>query len=227
MGVDVGTSEPGARPAHKVSHVPSASPAHHPVPDVPAVPSEGPDPLDDALLRARGGDEAGFLILWRTLQPRLLRYLRVRCVDGGEDVAAETWLQVVRDLHKFTGNADKFRGWLFTLARNRSIDAARAQASRPALAVPDVSEIVLPDAAALAASAETQAMERLSTEAALDLVASLPDDQAEMVALRVVADLDVATVAEMVGKTPGAVRVAVHRGLRALAEHPNARREVT
>jgi RNA polymerase sigma-70 factor (ECF subfamily) len=41
-----------------------------------------------------------------------------------------------------------------------------------------------------------------------------------MVALRVLADLDVATVAQIVGKSPGAVRVSVHRGLRALAEHP-------
>jgi RNA polymerase sigma-70 factor (ECF subfamily) len=42
-----------------------------------------------------------------------------------------------------------------------------------------------------------------------------------MVALRVLADLDVASVARIVGKSPGAVRVSVHRGLRALAERPH------
>ena len=48
-------------------------------------------------------------------------------------------------------------------------------------------------------------------------MAALPADQAEMVMLRVVAGLDVATVASMVGKSPGAVRVAVHRALQRLS----------
>ena len=54
--------------------------------------------LADALARARSGDETGFLELWRALQPRLLRYLRVLSCGDAEDVASETWLQVVRDL---------------------------------------------------------------------------------------------------------------------------------
>jgi RNA polymerase sigma-70 factor (ECF subfamily) len=57
----------------------------------------------------------------------------------------------------------------------------------------------------------------------LRLVATLPPEQAEMVMLRVVAGLDVATVAELVGKKPGTVRVAVHRALKSLARDPRAR----
>ena len=71
--------------------------------------------LADALERARSGDEAGFLELWRALQPRLLRYLRVLSCGDAEDVASETWLQVVRDLHRFSGSEDDFRRWLFTV----------------------------------------------------------------------------------------------------------------
>jgi RNA polymerase sigma-70 factor (ECF subfamily) len=41
--------------------------------------------------------------------------------------------------------------------------------------------------------------------------------------LRVVAGLDVADVARIVDKKPGAVRVAVHRALQTLARHPEAR----
>ena len=50
------------------------------------------------------------------------------------------------------------------------------------------------------------------------IVSSLPRDQAEIIMLRVVAGLDAGDVARMVGKTPGAVRVAAHRGLRRLAD---------
>jgi RNA polymerase sigma-70 factor (ECF subfamily) len=49
------------------------------------------------------------------------------------------------------------------------------------------------------------------------LIAELPKDQAEIIMLRVMAGLDTNTVARIVGKTPGAVRVAAHRALRRLA----------
>lgn len=178
--------------------------------------SRAGEPLDDALRRARSGDEAGFLELWRGLQPRLLRYLQVRG-DDAEDVAAETWMQVVRDLPRFVGDGDGFRSWLFTIARNRAVDAARSRAARPSTPLADVS--MLHDVP-VAPSAEREAVERMSTRRALQLVSTLPAEQAELVMLRVVAGLDVAAVARITGKSPGAVRVSVHRGLRALARDP-------
>lgn len=173
--------------------------------------------LNPALTGAMAGDETGFRELWVALQPRLLRYLRVKAGEAVEDVAAETWLQVVRDLPAFEGDAGDFAAWLFTIARHRAIDAARARAARPLVLLADVADA--PAAArAVDESAEARAIERVSTRDALAMVASLPAEQAEMVALRVIAGLDVAAVAAIVGKSSGAVRVAVHRGLRALSQ---------
>jgi len=62
-----------------------------------------------------------------------------------------------------------------------------------------------------------QALEAVSTQATMELIKSLPREQAEIILLRVVAGLDAGDVAKIVGKTPGAVRVAAHRGLRRLA----------
>jgi RNA polymerase sigma-70 factor (ECF subfamily) len=62
------------------------------------------------------------------------------------------------------------------------------------------------------------AVESDATRRALALIAQLPADQAEVVMLRVVAGLDVAEVAQIVGKRPGTVRVLSHRGLRRLVE---------
>src|SRR4051812_14668538 len=118
----------------------------------------------------------------------------------------------VRDLARFRGDADDFRAWLFTVARNRAIDAARASSARPVLLLPD-----LPEPATSTGSAEAQALERLSTQDALRLVATLPADQAELVALRVIAGLDVAAVASITGRSAGAVRVGVHRALKVLS----------
>jgi RNA polymerase sigma-70 factor (ECF subfamily) len=172
------------------------------------------------LRRARVGDESGFLELWRALQPRLLRYLRVHGSDGGEDIASETWLQIVRDLPTFIGTADGFRGWLFTIARHRAIDAARSRDARPVVALADVGAA---SRTPPAPSAENEALDRISTDNALAMVATLPADQAELVALRVIGGLDVGLVAQIVGKSPGAVRVSVHRGLRALSRDPRVR----
>jgi RNA polymerase sigma-70 factor, ECF subfamily len=172
--------------------------------------------LDAALARARSGDESGFVGLYRALQPPLVRYLRVRSShgpDAADDVAAEVWLQVVRDLDRFEGDAAAFRAWLFTIARHRAIDHGRARAARPAVPVAEPAEPREP-----APSAEAEAVQRDATRTALELVATLPPAQAEMVMLRVVAGLDVETVAALVDKKPGTVRVAVHRALKNLRE---------
>jgi RNA polymerase sigma-70 factor (ECF subfamily) len=172
--------------------------------------------IRDDLDRARRGDEAGFLVLYRTWQPRLLRYLRIREGDAADDLAGETWLQVVRDLPRFSGASEDFGRWLFTIARNRAIDAGRRTARAPVLLVEDVTELYDEPTAAV----DEQLTEQLSTARAIAIVRSLPAAQADMVGLRVLAGLDVATVADIVGRTPGAVRVAVHRALHVLAEHP-------
>jgi RNA polymerase sigma-70 factor (ECF subfamily) len=63
-----------------------------------------------------------------------------------------------------------------------------------------------------------EAIEALATDSTLSLIAQLPQDQAEAVVLRVVVGLDAKTAAETLGKRPGAVRTAAHRGLKRLAE---------
>jgi len=171
--------------------------------------------LDDALTRARSGDEAAFLELWRSLQPRLLRYLRVLSCDDPDDVASETWLQVVRDLHKFSGCEEDFRRWLFTVGRHRAIDAARARQRRRASPVAEGLENLADEQLV-----EDQVLDGISVRQAVRLLAGLSPDQAEAVALRVIAGLDTAAVAEVLGKSAGAVRVALHRGLKVLAADP-------
>lgn len=170
-------------------------------------------PLSQAIQAAAGGDEQAFATVWRALQPALLRYLRVVAPDWADDLASETWLEVVRGLAAFSGDEGGFRSWVFTIARHRAIDWRRRQARRPVEPVPAE---LLPDLGAPDDPA-ADALEALSTEAALAMIARLPPDQAEVVLLRAVAGLDVAQVAAVVGRRPGTVRVLAHRGLRRLA----------
>ena len=166
------------------------------------------------LAAARCGNEAAFARLWRDANPALLRYLRVIAPESAEDVAAETWLHVVRGLARFRGDEQAWRAWLFTTARRRAIDLARHRSRRPEAPLDDIAVAQMPSTED---SAEA-ALEHLSTLAAISLVSALPRLQAEVILLRVVAGLDTDSVARLLRKSPGAVRVAAHRGLRRLAQ---------
>ncbi|WP_236795579.1 RNA polymerase sigma factor [Amycolatopsis sp. GM8] len=176
-----------------------------------------PDMPDSAavLRAARAGDEDAFRVLYRHVQPGLLRYLRVLVGEDAEDVASEAWLQIARDLGGFRGELDGFRGWAATIARHRALDLVRQRRRRPVTTGDDEHLAAVPAGKDTAGSA----MEAIGTDAALALIAKLPRDQAEAVLLRVVMGLDAARAAKVLGKRPGAVRTAAYRGLRTLAEY--------
>jgi RNA polymerase sigma-70 factor (ECF subfamily) len=170
--------------------------------------------MSDQVGAAQRGDEAAFRILFRAVQPGLVRYLNVLVGADAEDVASEAWLQIARDLGSFSGDFDGFRGWAATIGRNRAMDLLRARSRRPVTSVPVEHLLDRP----AAEDTEGAALATVATIEALALIAALPRDQAEAVLLRVVLDLDVESAARVLGKRPGAVRMAAHRGLRKLAD---------
>ena len=174
--------------------------------------------FQDLLAAAQGGDEQAFALLWRDLQPAMLRYFQVAAGEAAEDLAADAWVSVIGGLGRFRGDERAFRAWVFTVARHRAIDWRRRAVRRPTSSVPveELAERPAPD------DPVAQVLEARSTRAALALVAELPADQAEVVALRVLGGLEVAEVARIVGKRPGTVRVLAHRGLRRLAQRVEA-----
>ena len=157
----------------------------------------------DVLAAAQGGDEQAFAVLWRDLQPAVLRYFQVAAREAADDLAADTWVSIIRRLQQFRGDEGAFRAWVFTVARHRVIDWRRQAARRPTNLVPaeQLAERSAPD------DPVAQVLEGQSTRAALALVAGLPPDQAGVVALRVLGGLEVTVVARILGKRPGAVRV--------------------
>ncbi|MEU6069324.1 MULTISPECIES: RNA polymerase sigma factor [Streptomyces] len=169
--------------------------------------------LGAAVARAQDGDETAFTVVYRIVQPGLLGYLRGLVGDDAEDVASDAWLEISRDIGRFKGDGAGFRGWTATIARHRALDHLRRQRVRPRSGGTEQDVLDLPDRH----STSEQALESLSTEWALELVQGLPRDQAEAVLLRVVVGLDGPASARVLGKRPGAVRTAAHRGLKRLA----------
>jgi RNA polymerase sigma-70 factor (ECF subfamily) len=171
--------------------------------------------LTAAVLAAQDGDEEAFRTVYRAVHPRLLGYVRTLVGEpDAEDVTSEAWLQIARDLERFSGDADRFRGWAARVARNRALDHIRMRGRRPAVGG-DETELTAKPAESDTAG---EAMEALATGRTMELIARLPQDQAEAVVLRVVVGLDAKSAAQTLGKRPGAVRTAAHRGLKRLAE---------
>jgi RNA polymerase sigma-70 factor (ECF subfamily) len=104
------------------------------------------DEFAAVLTAAQSGSEAALTLLWRDANPALLRYMRVIAPDAAEDIAAETWLQVVRGLPGFRGDQSDWRPWLFTTARRRAIDGTRRRARRPTSPLDDLEPGQMPSA---------------------------------------------------------------------------------
>jgi RNA polymerase sigma-70 factor (ECF subfamily) len=169
--------------------------------------------LGTAVEQARQGDENAFATAYRLVQPGLIGYVRGLVGDDAEDVAAEAWLEIVRDLGRFRGDGTGFRGWSATIVRHRALDHLRRQKRRPRMSLLEQDVLELPGRQDTAAAA----LETVSTERALELIGDLPCERAEAVLPRVIVGLDGPATARVLGKRPGAVRTAAYRGLKGLA----------
>src|SRR3954447_3112900 len=130
----------------------------------------------DLLSSAQQGDELAFNALFRQTQPVVLKYLAaIAGLSMAEDIASETWVSVVRDLGRFEGDeAAAFRAWVLSIARRRWIDQVRRRTRRPESLVD-----IVPDITPAPGDVESEADRSAGTRWALDLLSTLPPDQAE------------------------------------------------
>lgn len=178
---------------------------------------ERPRPLagltDEVVAAAVAGDSRAVGVLFQVVNPRLTRYLGLMVGRDAEDVASDTWVEVMRSLPRYVGGAETIGAWVIGIGRNRALTHFRRARSRPQ-SVADSSVF----AEVLASESDTYASveEAMGTAEALARIASLPKEQAEAVFLRSVVGLDAVSTADVLGKKPGAVRTACHRGLKKL-----------
>ena len=177
------------------------------------------DEFDTVLDRARKGDGAAFRLLYDDLAGPVAGYLRGRGALEVDDLTNEVFLAAFTGLSRFAGGQGDFRSWVFTIAHRRLVDEWR-RAGRSPRPVPYEAE----EDRRTTRSAEAEAIVGLGENRVRELLAALSADQRDVLLLRIVADLTVDQVAEVVGKRPGAVKALQRRGLASLrraleAEH--------
>lgn len=165
------------------------------------------------LQAARLGAEWAWAALYRELAPSVLGYLRACGAADPQDLSAEVFLRVVRDLARFEGDEGNFRSWVFVIAHHRLIDERRRLMRRPEAPYPvDAMESSGP-----AGNTEEEAMQHLATKHVREIINGLVPDQRDVLLLRVIGGLTVQEVARVVGKSNGAVKALQRRGLAAIS----------
>ncbi|THJ65817.1 RNA polymerase sigma factor [Arthrobacter echini] len=168
---------------------------------------------DDALARAQGGEPAALSLIYRSLSPAVQGYLAGRGSEDPEALTQEVFLTVFAKLASITGGMPGLRSFAFSVAHARYVDELRRRTRAPVLVGYDASGDTR-----VAASAETVALGNLDTSAAQGMLAQLKDEQREVLLLRIVAELPIDQVAEILGRSAGSVKQLQRRGLLKLKE---------
>jgi len=169
--------------------------------------------LDAALEAARAGETGGYDALFRTMGSAVMGYLRARGVQDPDDLTNAVFLRAFRALHTFTGDGERFRSWLFTIAHHASIDDRRRRGRR---VVETAFDPASAEPAGRADEVEDAVLARRSEERVEALLALLSPDQRDVLTLRIVADLTVEQTGAVLGKSYEAVKALQRRGLATL-----------
>jgi RNA polymerase sigma-70 factor (ECF subfamily) len=185
-----------------------AEPATRPVEPSPST------TLDDAVARAIAGDAVAFEEIYRALSGPVYSYLsnQVRRREDAEDLTGQVFLEAMRGVRTFSGDASAFKGWLFRIAHNRAVDLARRLARRPETSLEEAESV--PDLV----ETEERALAGVLHARVWQAVRALPEQQRRVITLRLGAGLSAREIAAALGKRVGTVKALQHRALVTLAK---------
>jgi RNA polymerase sigma-70 factor (ECF subfamily) len=136
-------------------------------------------------------------------------YRRVHDAQLAEDLTSEVFVRVLQAIQSEQFWHTSFRGWLYRIAHNLVVDHYRKQPPVPMLAL---------DEQLVAAQDEPDSVlaEKLSHQRLLAAISHLTPDQQQVLVLRFGEQMAAREVAEVMGKSVGAVEALQHRALAAL-----------
>jgi RNA polymerase sigma-70 factor (ECF subfamily) len=173
--------------------------------------------LDAVVAEAVAGDRNALREVLETIRPIVVRYVRARIGTAersglsADDVAQEVCLAAMQALPRYQDQGRPFLAFVYGIAAHKVADAHRAAGRNKA----DPTDVV-PERFSVDAGPEQLAMNADSAARMEALLKILPEKQREILILRVVVGMSAEEVAEAVGSTAGAVRVAQHRALARL-----------
>ncbi|WP_312856706.1 RNA polymerase sigma factor [Arthrobacter mobilis] len=163
---------------------------------------------DEVMSAAQAGDPEAFSRIYAALAPAVAGYLQARGAEDPEACVQEVFLTVFSRIGTVRGGYQGLRTLAFSVAHARYVDEVRRRARRPRLAEYD------PDTDTRTAdSAESLVLGSLAGSEVGQQLQALNPEQREVLLLRVVADLSLEQVADIMGKSTGSIKQMQRRGL--------------
>lgn len=180
-------------------------------PDQQPTPSPQTGDPDLPAVRAAQADPSAFDTIYRRYLSRVYAYAfyELRDHHDAEDVTERTFLSALAALPRYRDEGATFRAWLFRIARNAVANVRRTRRRRPTELLSAGLESAAPDSDPAGLVARADEMRRV-----LEALDELPEDRRQVVLLRFVDGLSSAEIGIVLDRTPGAVRVLLHRALR-------------
>lgn len=177
-----------------------------------ASPREGQQVTSDTqqIIHAARDDLSRFAEVYERYCNRIYGYClrRIGNVQEAEDLTSQVFERAMTSLDDYRGGS--VAAWLFRIARNAVIDHVRRRKSEVSLEGTGL-ERPSDDAALVDQVVEAEMWQTLQT-----LIAALPDEQADLLTLKIVGGLTAVEIGEVFGKSAGAVRVGLHRIVKKL-----------
>ncbi len=169
---------------------------------------------DQLIRRARQGDLAAVSELYNLHVDRIYQYVRYRTGDDltAEDITAEVFLRAIESLGSYNDQGAPFIAWLYRIAHARVIDFWRSSNRRQTAPLDDP---LLQDS--LVETDEAIEIDFLQHRLLWSALHRLTDDQQNVIVLKFMQGLSNAEIAQLIGKTEGAVKALQRRALESLA----------
>lgn len=162
------------------------------------------------IARAARGDRDAFGRLYQRYFPRVYRHIRHLNSEPelAEDLAAQTFLNALQAIDRFELRGVPFLAWLLRIATNLTINHLKGERANGSAPLPPTLE-----AQDIDASPEESCQTKVDGERLWQLVRRLRRDQRQVIVMRFLDGLSYQDIAQVLGKSPGAVRVIQYRAL--------------
>jgi RNA polymerase sigma-70 factor (ECF subfamily) len=166
---------------------------------------------DERLARAVQHDPAAFAQVYQRYAQHIYRYLlaQVSNAHDAQDLTAQTFAAALKSIDRYRAQGS-LAAWLTVIARNLVVNHYRRHKR----------EVPLEDDAPLTAPATEEIVgQRLRMASIVTALNQLPAERAEVIRLRIFAELSTSETAQAMGKSEAAVKMLLHRALHDLRQH--------
>jgi len=133
-------------------------------------------------------------------------FSRLRDQAAAEDVTSEVFMKALRSIPRYQDTGRPFAAWLYQIAANAVADRYRAH--RPTV---DIDELF--DVSSGGAGLDDLAIRGEEVRRIWKIVETLPAPQRTALVLKFQEDMKLADIAQVMGKSEGAIKLLIHRGV--------------